>query len=192
MKEKVNFYRFPVRKYEYHKNVGDLNGEEWLKYLEDLVDNSWKHAEKICLYHETFSVSECDGMLGQEGDKQFYIMAAPTPNQPGNGIVYNYLRRENKFVAFTYNKNRDIKPVFEEFRFKSIWKDFQDQRIKDFASKYTEEQYAACILQSFEIARRHKEEREQLQREQVRDAIEIVMEISLESEYQTQVRRLTK
>ena len=146
-------------------NKRAYTGQDLVGYLCNIVDIEWSR-----LWKALFCTEQPLQSL-----PLFVIEVYPTQRQPGNGRV-RIRTNSNKFVAYTYSTNPAngvlngiLSPSFPEFWNKFITTPFGFSRLD-----MTEER-AACILLTFEIARKTGNDQSQLARQQVSEAIHKVM-----------------
>ena len=158
-----------------------LTGQGLIGYLSNLVDFEWNEVWKALFYTEE---------IGFNYFPLFVIEANPTRQQPGNGLV-QIRNNNNNLISYTYSTNPAngvlnaiLSPFFPEF-----WKNFMTKEF-GFSRLDMSQEIAACILLTFEIARRTGNDQNQLTRQQVSEAIYKVMNFLFSNtrDYENMVR----
>ena len=164
-----------ITKQELLQRIDGLTGKGLLQCLTNLVDKKWKNLEKVLFY--TQQPDEFSKPL-------FVIEVVSTKIEPGNGLVK--IRTHNDKLlsySFSQSKKNGVQETILSTAFMKCWDSFW---IKPFESSklVMTKKEAACILLTFEIARRTKNEKKQLKRKQVSDAIFRVMNLDNLNHYQ--------
>jgi len=186
-----------LTKYDIHLDISLLTGEELLKRLCKLVDRDWWKTWRVTLYVESTSHLKKYKKVRDHYTKDIikgyeiaYIQTKPTEEQPGNGLIWS--RNKKGFLStFSYKITRrknmfSIGARLRQFEFTHVWKEFFLGRFKTNFKKFSYLDLAGCLLLTFEISRRHKNDFEQLKRFEVEQAVMNVMEFE-EDIYRDQV-----
>lgn len=164
----------------YNRNLYDVTGSHLTETLIELAeDERWQNKDTYYFYN-FFPTHVSDQSLDPE-NSCFKLIAQPTHNQPGSGRIYFHGEDPSW---------KDLEEFVQDSAFREIWKNYKSNELK--GKDFTDPNDQACVLLSYEIARRVKVDPElyPVTREQTIEAIDKVMSTT-GGEYPNMVRYST-